>query len=151
MQNNINRGDNMLYPWAQINIKTLTKKRQRKFNKMVKDANKNVSVDSLWRGRFVVKQLQRTVTKYEDGSGASIRYKIGLYDKKTKQYAYAFIVDRGGRLFTGYILFRALNKFITETLDVWRNEKPKEDMTDYNKIEFVQSDYNLMHDYAIFY
>ena len=112
--------------------------------------NKSISQDHLWRGRFVIKQLSRTVWAYEDGSGASINYKVGLYDKKTKRYAYGFIEDYNVSMFTTYVVNKAMNKFIVEIIEVWRNEKPTEDTVDYNKINFIEKEYTLINDYSMF-
>lgn len=112
--------------------------------------NKNIEQDSLWRGRFVMRQLDRTVSPYEDGSGATIRYKIGIYDKKTNRYAYGFIEDHNLPTFIYFTVNRAVNKFITEIIDVWHNEKPKDDKTNYNDIKLNKNDYMLIYDYSIF-
>lgn len=140
----------MKYPWGRENLKNLIKKRQRRFNKTMRLVNKNIEQDSLWRGRFVMRQLDRTISPYEDGSGATIRYKIGMYDKKTNRYAYGFIEDYNLAIFNDYVANRAMNKFITEIIDVWHNEEPKNDTTDYNNIKLNKNDCILIYDYSVF-
>jgi hypothetical protein len=132
------------------NLKKLIKRRQKRFNQIVKTLNGTISQDELWMGRFVVRQLDRTVFPYSDGSGASIKYKIGIYDKKTKSYAFGFIEDFNAPMFSTLALNRAVDKFIVEILDVWSNETPKKDIFDYNKIKFVADDYELICDCSIF-
>lgn len=132
------------------NLKKLIKKRQKRFNQIVKTLNNTISQDTLWMGRFVVRQLDRTVFPYSDGSGASIKYRIGIYDKKTKYYAFGFIEDFNAPMFSTLALRRAVDKFIVEILDVWTNETPKKDVLDYNKVKFIPNDYKLICDYSIF-
>jgi hypothetical protein len=141
----------MKYPWARVNLKTLVKKRQKRFNKIVRMMNKNIAKDKLWKGRFFARQLGRRVESYEDGSGATIRFKIGLYDKKTKLYAYGFIDDYNVRMFTNYAINSMMNKFIVDTLDVWHNENPCADEINYNEIKLNKDEYTLVCENSIFH
>ena len=141
----------MKYPWARVNLKTLVKKRQKRFNKIVRMMNKNIAKDKLWKGRFFARQLGRRVEAYEDGSGATIRFKIGLYDKKTKLYAYGFIDDYNVRMFTNYAINSMMNKFIVDTLDVWHNENPCADEINYNEIKLNKDEYTLVCENSIFH
>ena len=112
---------------------------QRKINNIVRNINKMMEKDELWWGRFVVYQIRAKYHKYEDNSGISCHYCFCLYDKKTGIDKKVYMVDGNWLIYTnGYELLEELNKFIVEDLDVWRNEKPEEDNTDYTKIKMIR-------------
>ena len=103
---------------------------QRKLNRGVRALNKNIANDSLWKGRFVVQQLWTDFNLYEDHSGGYLFARLIVIDKKTGK----------GRLITGDVndlvgpfgkLFWEVNEFITKDCDVWREEDPYLDKTDY--------------------
>lgn len=112
---------------------------QRKINKIVRNINKMMEEDDLWRGRFIVYQIRAKYHKYEDNSGVACFYCFCLYDKKTGIDKKVYMVDGNWLIYTnGYKLLEELNKFIVEDLDVWRKEDPIEDKTDYSKIKMIR-------------
>lgn len=98
------------------------KKQQRKLNKIVKEANQRMKDDSLWRGRFQIKQLRsdyrpfpRDYCDYGD-----FYVELEFVDKKTgktKRSWYHLPL-----FFKNYI-YALLNDFIVVYCDVW-SEKP---------------------------
>ena len=60
------------------------KKHQRAMNALVRDMNKNIATDDLWRGRFYVRQIYAPQWYiYNDRSGAELFVHLKFYDKKT--------------------------------------------------------------------
>ena len=98
------------------------KKQQRKLNKTIKEVNQRMKDDSLWRGRFQIKQLRsdyrpfpRDYLDYGD-----FYVELEFVDKrtgKTKRNWYHPL-----SLFKNNIYMR-LNDFIVSYCDVW-SEKP---------------------------
>lgn len=56
---------------------------QRKLNKLIKEVNKNIANDNLWRGRFEIRQKDAWFEKFEDGSGGILFTVLRLYDKNS--------------------------------------------------------------------
>lgn len=111
------------------------KKYQRVVNKIVRTLNRTIAEDALWRGRFYIKQNYRYCTPYFDKSGLDTFYVFTLYDLKTG-FAKDVPVDGMNfeQPFNGYKLWQALNHFIVNDCDVWRNEPElKADTTTYRK------------------
>lgn len=92
-----------------------TKKLQRKINALVRDLNKSMEEDDLWRGRFVIWQWNRQCRRWEDGSGVNWDAQFILYDKKTK-------IWKKTSYYSNYNLFydlaKEMNNFIIYTVDV---------------------------------
>lgn len=111
------------------------KKHQRAMNALVRDMNKNIATDDLWRGRFYVRQIYAPQWYiYNDRSGAELFVHLKFYDKKTgRTYLYADNVN-GWRHCNGWRLWEKMNWFIVEYCDAWKNDDPRKDKTDYNKI-----------------
>lgn len=98
------------------------KKQQRKLNKTIKEVNQRMKDDSLWRGRFQIKQLRsdyrpfpRDYCDYGD-----FYVELEFVDKKTGKtkrswcYPLALLENR---------IYELLNDFIVIYCDVW-SEKP---------------------------
>lgn len=118
-------------------MRKLRKKYQRKLNKLIKNMNKSIEKDELWRGRFVGRQAQYRWYTYEDNSGGCLSATIRLFDKKTGKTQDVIIEYFGIGYFVPYDIWRAMNEFIVEYCDVWRTESREElynDKTDYRKV-----------------
>lgn len=111
------------------------KKHQRKINKIIRRINKGIEEDELWKGRFFIKIVYTEYKIFEDKSGAVIYALVKFCDKKTG-YTYCKWFDEYD--FVKYRIDYYLNKFIVEYCNVWENENPKEDKTDYTKVEFKE-------------
>lgn len=109
------------------------KKAQKKINKSVRALNKNIREDTLWRGRFVIRQLQADWERFDDGSGGILMALLEIRDLKTGTYM-NFTVDNYA---SGWRLFEEGNKFICEYSGVWDDiSLVKNDKTDYSKIKW---------------
>ena len=109
---------------------------QRMLNQVMRAMNKNIANDTLWKGRFIVRQLNGELFRYEDGSGSYYFVSIALVDKKTKQIKVIWEdANVLARSLGNSCLFWEMNKFITEDCDVWKKEDPRLDRTDYNKYD----------------
>jgi hypothetical protein len=126
-----------------MNTRKQIKQNQRKINKKIRTLNKNIAQDPLWRGRFVMHQVNRHVEVFEDKSGTYTSVVVMLIDKKTETVITKYIdFGCGDGTYFGYLLFCAMNSFIVEDLDVWSNRKDiEEDTTDYNKIKITDWNY----------
>lgn len=110
------------------------KKAQAKINKSVRALNKNIINDNLWRGRFIIRQIDACWDRFEDGSGGELRVWLEIRDLKTGLYM-GFSVDNYG---TGWRLWENCNKFIAEYSGVWNNiDIVKNDKTDWSKVKWV--------------
>lgn len=123
------------------------KKLQRRINSIVRDCNKNIARDDLWKGRFCVRQLYSQYQWYEDNSGATFAVMLDFFDKKTKQHMTKAIHMSGANYndesaaywnrHVGYDIFRTMNDFIVEWVDAWNEEvSPRDDKTDYTNIPY---------------
>jgi hypothetical protein len=126
-----------------MNTRKQIKQNQRKINKKIRTLNKNIAQDPLWKGRFVMHQVDRHVEVFEDKSGTYTSVVVILIDKKTETVIAKYIdFGCGDGAYFGYRLFCAMNSFIVEDLDVWSNRKDiEEDTTDYNKIKITDWNY----------
>lgn len=111
------------------------KRHQRVVNKYVRQLNKQIEDDELWRGRFVVKQIKSQFYHYEDGSGATLGVHFRFYDKKTGVTEDWSETSSAINMWSGAELFWQMNHFITQYCDVWSKEKPYEDKTDYREVK----------------
>ena len=100
------------------------KKQQRKENKIIKKANQRMKEDSLWRGRFQIKQLRsdyRPFPKdYYENDYGDFYVELEFIDKKTGKTKRSWCHPLS--LFENHIYVQ-LNDFIVVYCDVWR-EKP---------------------------
>lgn len=100
------------------------KKQQRKVNKIIKEANQRMKNDSLWRGRFQIKQFRSdyrpSPKDYYEADYGDFYVELEFVDKKTgktKRNWYQPLY-----LFKNYV-YILLNNFIVIDCDVWK-EKP---------------------------
>lgn len=110
------------------------KKAQTKINKSVRKLNRNIANDNLWRGRFVIRQIDSRWEHFEDGSGGELLAWVEIRDLKTGLYM-GFCVDNYN---PGWKLWENSNKFIVEYSGVWNNiDEVKNDKTDWSKVKWV--------------
>lgn len=120
------------------------KKQQRILNWWVKKANKSVQMDSLWRGRFFIRQFGTTEFEmFEDGSGGVLYVTLRIFDKKTMKYleTYGSVAELcHSRCFR---LSWILNSAIVEKFDVWNHNRDSEDYpyNDYVDYNSISNDY----------
>lgn len=111
---------------------TKRKKHQRWFNQYCRYINRVMEEDTLWLGRFCVKQEGTEMHWFEDGSGGVMRAKITMRDKKTNlqetDYYTGFDMD--------WKLWLDLNNFIVNKCKVW-SESPSvyENRIDYRGVK----------------
>ena len=60
------------------------KRHQRAMNDIMRQINRYVEIDPLWKGRFYVRQIASQWSEYEDKSGAALWVVLRFYDKKTR-------------------------------------------------------------------
>lgn len=101
------------YKFAKVNHKV---------NKIIRDINKELEEDELWKGRFVLRQIEKQVFRYSDLSGWYLTYKYRIYDKKTGYIAEKWFDHYD--ICYGARLWYFVNDFITKKSEVW-NEDPK--------------------------
>ena len=111
------------------------KRHQRAINKVIRDMNKNIKNDNLWKGRFYCRQIYSPYwERYEDRSGGIMYVNVEFCDKKTqKRWIQLFNTND----IQGWKFWSAMNDFIVKHIDVW-NEEPRpsiENAPDYRNIE----------------
>ena len=104
---------------------------QRAVNKVVREINNIIYNDSLWRGRFFIRQHAAYIDSYKDRSSMQLWIELRFYDHKTKKYWRVLKPSNEIIIWSGLHTSRAMNDFIVKELDVWRNEDPRADKTDY--------------------
>lgn len=114
------------------------RKHQRALNRLMRQMNRNIKEDTLWRGRFVVRSGKSIFHRYEDNSGYELYVELIYRDKKTGiEWRKHNTLER--YLFCkGALIWREMNDFIVEVVDVWRKEGVKElqdDTTDYSVLD----------------
>lgn len=101
------------------------KKQQRKINKLVRNMNKNIENDNLWKGRFYCHQVYSPQWYiYEDKSGAELFVHLEFVDKQTGKTMLAADTVSCWCHWGGIRLFRAMNDFIVNYCAVWE-ETPR--------------------------
>ena len=117
------------------NYKTSSNRKvhQRALNAVIRRLNRAIEQDDLWQGRFFVKQEKAAFLPYEDHSGYELYVLLKFCDRKTGQEWYARDSANHWMLWGGSHLFREMNDFIVERVNVWANEKPYAEK--YNWIE----------------
>ena len=100
--------------------------------------NRVVENDDLWQGRFVVRQKKSSWNLFNDGSGGILFTIVDFYDKKTKKHTTRMYEKLAGGHFNFCVnkLFRDMNTFIVEDLDVWKNEKPYDEKQDWRNVPY---------------
>lgn len=98
------------------------KKHQRRMNKLVRDLNKNIENDNLWHGRFYMRQVAAQWYQYSDKSGYELWVVLEMRDRKTGKTKQIAETVNHWNMWHGSHLFWAINNFIVEDVDVWREE-----------------------------
>lgn len=100
------------------------KRHQRAMNQIIREMNKSIENDELWRGRFYARQIASQWSLYEDHSGADLWVVLRFYDRKTGfTYDYADTVNHWRYVSAGR-LWWTMNEFIVERTGVW-DENPR--------------------------
>lgn len=98
------------------------KRHQRAMNAAIREMNRIIWDDDLWKGRFYARQAGAQWYTYEDGSGAELWVVLQFIDRvtgKTQEMA-----ETVNHWLFGSRLFWSMNCFITEYSDVW-DETPR--------------------------
>lgn len=110
---------------------------QRALNKMVRALNQNIAADSLWRGRFVMRQSYAArLHRYHP-----LMVVLSMYDKKTGK-RYDFFDDSNSLIsWNGWRLWEKMNWFITEYCNVWAEDPGPsiDNAPDYTKVPLPDS------------
>lgn len=104
------------------------KKHQRAANKAIRDMNKSIYNDELWKGRFYGRIEHTDWAPYEDHSGGELFCFVELIDKKTAFKKVMLTTANELKTFPWH-LFKEMNHFIVEDVNVWA-ENPKVDTTE---------------------
>lgn len=108
-------------------LKTSQKRKvyQRAINHLMRDINKNVYNDPMWKGRYVVRQYKAWWRPYPEEPDYYVFYtQFIFYDKKTRKTYLTSIKSANDWLFArGYKLWREMNDFILNS-EVWQ-ENPR--------------------------
>lgn len=98
------------------------KRHQRAINKAIKNMNKNIENDNLWKGRFYCRQIYSPYwERYEDRSGGIMHVNVEFCDKKTqKRWIQLFNTND----IQGWKFWCAMNDFIVKHIKVW-DEDPR--------------------------
>ena len=107
------------------NWKTTTnrKKIQRHINKVIRDLNRTVERDELWRGRFYCKQTDIAFANAKDGAYTDAAIGVEFIDRKSGK-AMHYIFRKEDFMGTAWRLWERMNYFITAWCDVW-SEDPR--------------------------
>ncbi len=98
-----------------------TKVHQRRMNRAMRELNKNIENDSLWRGRFYVHQIARQRYVYEDGSGMELWVILEFVDRKTGRTKQLLETVNYWTSFCSRLFWEA-NTFIVEDVNVWAED-----------------------------
>ena len=104
---------------------------QRAVNRVIRKINESIKRDELWRGRFFIRQYESHFPRYEDGSGNQLLCVLRFYDHKTQKYMDMCASSNQIFIHGGWETWNAMNNFIVRRLNVWKNEDPRADKTDY--------------------
>lgn len=96
---------------------------QHRMNKAMRELNKTLENDNLWRGRFYVHQVARQRQVYEDGSGMELWVTLELVDRKTGRTKQVLETVNYWTSFCSRIFWK-MNSFIVEDVGVW-SEDPR--------------------------
>ena len=103
------------------------KKHQQSVNKVIRAMNKNLREDPAWLGRFEVRQIAHDFYVFEDKSGAYLTVFLEIIDKKTRK---ARVVRIEEDQFFDWHVWEAVNRFITEDINISAWSEPVEDFRD---------------------
>lgn len=93
------------------------KKHQRQLNTALRECNKYIEDDTVWRGRFAVRCVESYLVKYEDESGYYLKVRLRFIDKKTSKYHDVCGVSYNFTFFNGSKLFWLMNNVITKIFE----------------------------------
>ena len=111
----------------------MRKKAQRVINKNIRLLNKGIESDDLWRGRFIMRQIDARWSPFDDGSGGRLFTTIMMVDKRTGQTKRVWLDNYD----SPWNYFSAINDFIVKDCAVWEKEGRDflySDKTDYTKV-----------------
>lgn len=111
----------------------MRKKAQRVINKNIRLLNKGIESDDLWRGRFIMRQIDARWSPFDDGSGGQLFTTIMMVDKRTGQTKRVWLDNYD----SPWNYFSAINDFIVKDCAVWEKEGRDflySDKTDYTKV-----------------
>ena len=116
----------------------------KKIVKRLQMMNDGIRKDTLWLGRFEVREVQQFYSRFEDGSGYEALYMLEVIDKKTGKTARKMFdthfgvrtndaadrdLDRYNRIVLQFFcgeLWSFVNDFIIEDVNVWEeNPQPR--------------------------
>lgn len=115
----------------------MRKKYQNYFNKKIKQMNKGIYDDNLWKGRFVFRQIAADWERFDDNSGGLLWVILRAYDKETDQYRDFGIETAPWRVtLDWHLAMDVANKFIVDDIDAWHEEiNPYKNEKDWRKIK----------------
>ena len=104
------------------------KKHQRAINKVVRAFNKQLELDNLWLGRFIVRQYEDSPQwrRYEDGSGAELYVKLKFIDRATGRYYVGNHTVNEWCSLNCSRIWRIMNWLITEHWNIWQEDFARE-------------------------
>lgn len=109
------------------------KKLQRYVTRTFRKFNKLLEEDTLWNGRFVLRQIDRDYDHFCDNGGGELRVIYNIIDKKTgliRTYDVE-LFSTEPRFFWANVNMK-VNNFIVIESEAWKNgNKPYDDKTDY--------------------
>ena len=111
----------------------MRKKAQRVINKNIRLLNKGIESDDLWRGRFIMRQIDARWSPFDDGSGGQLFTTIMMVDKRTGQTKKVWLDNYD----SPWNYFSAINDFIVKDCAIWEKEGRDflySDKTDYTKV-----------------
>ena len=105
------------------NWKTTTnrKKIQRHINKEIRDLNRTLERDPLWRGRFYCKQTDIAFVKGNDNTYTCAIVGVEFIDRKSGKRMH-HLFRKEDFMGTTWRLWERMNYFITERCDVWEED-----------------------------
>lgn len=104
------------------------KTHQRALNRAVRAFNRQLEQDSLWNGRFIVRQYEDSPQwcRYKDNSGAELWVKLKFIDRATGRYYVGAHTVNEWCGFNSSRIWRIMNWLITEHWDVWKEDFARE-------------------------
>lgn len=108
---------------------------QKKLTHLLKECNRNIEKDDIWKGRFYIVQKDCRWYQFEDNSGGYLFAHLRCYDHKTGYY-HDYILDYAPWYTTIYwsLYMDIMNNFIVDQVRVWREiPRPSIDSESYIK------------------
>ena len=93
------------------------KRHQRAINKIMREINRNIEQDDLWKGRFYVRQTVAQWYIYPDNSGAELIVWLRFYDKFTGVTKAYVGTSNELRMWNGSRMWLLMNNFIVEDVE----------------------------------